>query len=284
MNSLFLIIPVLVIIGILVIVRPQPRRQLPYQQTYTFQNQTMSYDVKGDGPPAILLHGSMIADPWDDFEAKLAEAHTVYLPHLPGFGASDAIPSKRHHTDLFSESLCEFIAQNKLEKAPIISLSLGTVVSIKSAAKGCTQGKLILVGLPGKVEGQLTNIARKIPLWLQRFLVATKWGKEKILVPALYENTRNTQDKPTQKFLQLLNTTDPKSLVETDYKQEIENDLRQAWAKVPNEKVVIYGDSDAQKDSTKDLIDTYITIPNSKHNIFASQPEALLAILLSLLN
>ena len=55
-----------------------------------FQGQTVRYDVRGDGPAFVLVHGT----PWSSFNWQylvphLAEKWTVYFYDLLGYGQSE---------------------------------------------------------------------------------------------------------------------------------------------------------------------------------------------------
>ncbi|HEX6976924.1 MAG TPA: alpha/beta hydrolase [Patescibacteria group bacterium] len=252
---------------------PEKRQQLPYNQTFEFKSTKQSYRVIGNGPEVIMVHGSLLSNPWSHWEEKLAKNYKVYLIDLPGYGASDAIEGEIHNTDLFAQSLCEFIQQNNLQKSPIISFSLGTIVAIRASAKNCTQGKQILVGVPGKVTGTQVEIAEKVPLSIRRYLASTRFGKETFLIPIVYGNVGEESTRAKQKTLELLSQNDPKTSADIDVKKEIEEDLPKLLPKVKNETVFIYGGNDLLKTTTKNLISDFIEIPNSGHNIFAYQPE-----------
>ncbi len=144
------------------------RHQLKPEHTYLFNNAKMGFSVVGKGKPVILVHGSMISNPWCGFEKELAKSYKVYIPYLPGFGSSDAVDGKRHTTDLFADALCAFVNETELNHAPVVALSLGSVVAVKSAAEGCVKGELILVGMPGNVKSKKLKIASLIPVWLRR--------------------------------------------------------------------------------------------------------------------
>lgn len=258
------------------------RHKLPYQETYKFMGKTMSYKVLGKGQSVILLHDSMHTPPWNDFDEKLAKDFQVYVLDLPGFGASDAINGKIHNTDLFSKALCEFIKLKNLNGAPIISLSLGTVVSAKAAIKGCTTGVLIFVGAPSKVTGAKARILQMIPLSLKRMLIATYWAKDKLLIPTLYENIGNKLKPDNSKFIQDLETTDVRSIVDINYLKEINQEFPQVVKQLKNKIVYIYGENDAQKNQVNYLTKDFIEIKNSRHNIFVDQPEKLIETIKSL--
>lgn len=255
------------------------RKKLPYQQTYKFVGKTMSYKVFGKDQPVILLHGSMTAVPWNGFEEKLAQSFKVYVPDLPGFGASDAIDGQTHNTDLFSQALCEFIKQQNLADAPVISLSLGTVVSAKAAAKGCATGTLIFVGAPSQVSGLFSRLLQAIPLSLKHILVGSYWGKDKLLIPALDSNIGNTTKKDNSKFIQDLETSDVRAITDVNYFREINQEFPEIIQQLKNRVVFIYGSNDAQKNQVKHLTDSFIEIKDSGHNVFEGQPEELIKVI-----
>lgn len=243
----------------------------------TVKLQDIEFRVLGSGKPVILLHGSMIANPWQGFEKKLAKYYKVYLPIMPGFGNSNIVKGKIHNTNLFSNSLCQFIKRKNLSNIPIISLSFGGIISLKSAIRQCNKAKLILIGLPFKVSGWKSELAQITPLFLRRFLIKSNWIRTKLLIPSLKENTQGKKyvlDKNFIKsFLNALQTTNPKSLIDTNYKREVVNELPFLIKQVKNKTYYIYGENDIQKENAKLLNIPYITIPNATHNTFTSNPE-----------
>lgn len=260
------------------------RHQLPYQKTYNFMGKTMSYQVLGEGQSVILLHGSMTAVPWGGFEEKLAKEFKVLVPDLPSFGASDAIPGQLHNTDLFSQALCEFINQQNLGNAPIISLSLGTVVSAKAAVAGCAGGSLIFVGAPSQVSGLFSRLLQAVPLSIKHILVGTHWGKDKLLIPALDSNIGNKTKKDNSKFISELETSDILAITDVNYFKEINEEFPQIIKQLKNKVIFIYGSNDAQKNHVAYLTDKIIEIKDSGHNIFEGQPEELIKVIKRVIN
>ncbi len=62
-------------------------------EAYVFNGRTVRYDVRGDGPPVVLVHGT----PWSSFNMRhlikaLSEDFTVYYYDLLGYGQSDKAP------------------------------------------------------------------------------------------------------------------------------------------------------------------------------------------------
>lgn len=63
-----------------------------WQLTRTFASEQgdIRWDVLGDGPPVVLLHGTPFSSyVWRDVAAGLARRFTVYVWDLAGYGASD---------------------------------------------------------------------------------------------------------------------------------------------------------------------------------------------------
>lgn len=255
------------------------RKVLPYNHTYKFLDRTMSYSVLGEGKELILLHGAFTNYPWNGFEKELAKKYKVYLPALPGFGPSDSIEERLHNTDLFSDALCVFVKEKNLEQAPIIALSLGTIVSVKAAAKGCLKGELILVGMPGKISEKTAFLVQKLPLPLKRFLARSLLVQRFIILPALRENVGKTRDGSDYAFLKLLRYTSSRSLADVDYKKEVEIDLPKAFKKVNNKTHFIYGEKDKLRYTSAFLTKQYITIAEAGHNPFADNPGEMLVVL-----
>src|SRR3954468_20361823 len=67
--------------------RPSSRASRPHRAEAVVSGHRVAYQVAGSGPPVVLVHG--LAGSlrwWCRNVAALAEAHTVYLLNLPGFG------------------------------------------------------------------------------------------------------------------------------------------------------------------------------------------------------
>lgn len=257
------------------------RQQLPYQQTLRFRGATLSYRVTGKGKPVILLHGSMTSEPWNGFDILLAKYYRVYLPDLPGFGASDAVSGYRHNTDLFAESLGALIQKEKLNNVLIIGCSLGAIVALKTAVRHDTKGKLVLVGTPTLTLGWGFRILSLLPLWLKRMVVATEFGRRRLLLPVLRQNI-GTPVKAKKQFdegaYQLMLPTNNHAIADPDYDSDIRREIPKLLSKVTNQTVFIYGELDPQQNNLTKYGKQYQTLPKLGHNIFAENPKKSLAV------
>lgn len=109
----------------------------------------------GSGPPLVLIHGGHGS--WlhwvRNIEALLG-SHTLWLPDLPGFGDSDALPGEAHATDRFerlAKTVCACIEELFGSEAPILlaGFSFGGLVAANVAARCDNVEKLALLGPAG---------------------------------------------------------------------------------------------------------------------------------------
>ena len=260
------------------------RSRPSFDKIISFQGFKLNYRKIGTGQPVILLHGSVTSNPWLGFEEKLAQIYSVYLPELPGFGASEAITGRRHNISLFSEALATFISSNQLEMVPIIAFSLGTVVALQTAANRQTGGRLILVGMPGKLSGWKYRITQILPLGIKRKLANVHWVQKHIILPILSENLDPVNKSPDSKeALHALSSTDPRAIVDIDVKREIEESLPTLFGKIENPMDFIYGQNDKLQNTTTQFITLPTIIPNVSHNVFATNPDFTLNVIQKML-
>ncbi|MEL6168766.1 MAG: alpha/beta hydrolase [Pseudomonadota bacterium] len=71
-------------------------------QSFTQNDQTIAYEVVGDGPPVLLLHGfPQTRALWRQVAPRLASRNTLILPDLRGYGASSK-PAARDDLENYS--------------------------------------------------------------------------------------------------------------------------------------------------------------------------------------
>lgn len=255
------------------------RRPKPVTKPYRFLGRQMNYRVLGNGAPIVLVHGSMTSDPWGGFEERLARHNRVYLPDLPGFGGSEAIPGQRHDTALFSRALSAFLEEAHLTETPVMALSLGTIVAVKAAVSGHLRGDMILIGMPGRVMSNVLKWALRIPVPVRRIIAATRLGRQKILIPVLWDIIGVSGDSDTKEMMSLLESSDVRALVDQDPVREIEFALPDLLPQVRNRTTFIYGSEDPLIHSTQDLVSHPVIVKGAGHNVCTSAPDRLLTII-----
>jgi pimeloyl-ACP methyl ester carboxylesterase len=260
------------------------RTKLTAENEWEFLGTKQNYRVVGAGMPVILLHGSMIANPWGGFEMDLAKHFKVYLPDLPGFGASEAVEGRVHDTQLFAEAFGQFIKTVKLEQAPIIAFSLGAVVAVKTAALNAALGELVLVGLPIRLESKLLEQVCRMPLLARRVLAANELTRGGLVLSVLRDiiGVSEAQFLPT--YLRLLKTTDVRAMIDADWVSEVEKELPWYLHRVKNPMRYVYGERDKLKrGAEKWLAGKIHVVKGAGHDVFVGQPEETLKLLRQLL-
>jgi 3-oxoadipate enol-lactonase len=94
---------------------------------------TLAYDMRGDGPPMVLLHGlgERAAD-WDPVRAELGAGRTTYAVDVRGHGGSDW-PGEYSH-DLIEADVVGWIDALGLREVTLVGHSMGGSVAFRIAA------------------------------------------------------------------------------------------------------------------------------------------------------
>src|SRR5438093_12967344 len=94
----------------------------------------LRYEVGGDGPPLLLLHGLGGAlSNWVELAPLLARRHRVLVPDLPGHGRSEALPGAPE-LDAFAEAVVLLAEREGLLPAGIVGHSAGGLIALRLAA------------------------------------------------------------------------------------------------------------------------------------------------------
>jgi pimeloyl-ACP methyl ester carboxylesterase len=95
----------------------------------------ISFSVRGEGAPVILLHGFPFHQKiWDDFATRLSSVAKVYTPDLPGFGKSASL-GKSFSLDTVADVLLAWIESEGIPQAILVGHSLGGYVALAMARK-----------------------------------------------------------------------------------------------------------------------------------------------------
>ncbi len=110
----------------------------------------LRYEIGGDGPPVVLVHGLGGASTnWLHMAPALAARHRVLVPDLPGHGGSSPLPALPNLNPL-ADAVYALAAGEGLLPAPLVGHSLGAVVALRHALRypGDTSG-VVLAGAAG---------------------------------------------------------------------------------------------------------------------------------------
>lgn len=108
----------------------------------------LRYEVSGEGPSVILMHGwGCQASTLESIAKIVAERHTVYNLDFPGFGASPE-PSSVWGVEEYTTMLESFVKKLGIEKPILLGHSFGGRVGILYSSRNKVD-KLILVDAAG---------------------------------------------------------------------------------------------------------------------------------------
>lgn len=96
----------------------------------TVNGARLAYEISGEGPPVVLIHGfSLDRDSWDFQVEAFETAHKVIRYDLRGFGASSMPDGAYSHVEDLA-ALLQFLAE---APAHLVGLSLGANVALSCA-------------------------------------------------------------------------------------------------------------------------------------------------------
>ncbi len=101
----------------------------------TYQHSTVVYNLLGEGPAIVLLHGFLESSAiWNNFARELARDFTVLTIDLPGHGESGIIEDT-HSMNLMAEVLNFILEHENIETALLCGHSMGGYVAIEFASQ-----------------------------------------------------------------------------------------------------------------------------------------------------
>jgi pimeloyl-ACP methyl ester carboxylesterase len=118
----------------------------------------MYYEVHGEGPPLVLLHGGggAIPERWIPF---FAPRFGVVAPEQMGHGhTADAVDREFHYHDM-AEDTVELMRQLEIESAVIVGYSDGGIIGLDIAIHHPERvAKLVLTGVNTRVDGYTPEV------------------------------------------------------------------------------------------------------------------------------
>jgi pimeloyl-ACP methyl ester carboxylesterase len=102
-------------------------------RTLQWQGRAIAWDLFGDGPPVVFLHGTPWSSAlWRPIAQALSARFTVYLYDMPGYGASSMNP--HHPVDLGAqgELFTDLLIEWGLEKPHVVAHDFGGAVALRA--------------------------------------------------------------------------------------------------------------------------------------------------------
>ncbi|MBD3257301.1 alpha/beta fold hydrolase [candidate division GN15 bacterium] len=102
-------------------------------QEYNYKQGTVRYDIQGDGPPVVLVHGT----PWSSFNwrhvvAALASSFSVYYYDLIGYGQSEKRDGQDVSLAVQNQVLAELLDHWGLDEPMIVGHDFGGTTVLRT--------------------------------------------------------------------------------------------------------------------------------------------------------
>lgn len=98
--------------------------------TVSVKNGRLWYDVTGEGPPLVCLHGGwMDGDAWLPQVERFADQYRVIRTDLRGHGRTGPTDRRRYTIDLLTDDVEQLLDHLDVERPVLCGLSLGSLVT-----------------------------------------------------------------------------------------------------------------------------------------------------------
>lgn len=131
---------------------------------------TWHVQVRGAGPPLLLLHGTGASShSWRDVAALLEQQFQLIVPDLPGHGFTRGRPSGGLTLDGMAEALADLLVELKVEKPHVAAHSAGAAIACHMAVAGAVSGPVTafcpaLLPMGGSAAPLFGSLARMLLL------------------------------------------------------------------------------------------------------------------------
>lgn len=201
-------------------------------------NLMIKYEVTGDGPDILLLHGwGSNLKTFDGLAEELSQKYRVIRVDLPGFGESER-PRDDWHVEDYVKFVADFLNKLKVKNLfAVVGHSFGGRVVIRGIGTGLIKSnKVILLGAAGiKHSDTVKNTFYK---------VLAKIGKVVFKIPGLSIFAKTAR----KKLYRMIGNVD---YLQSDHMKNIflnviNEDLKEYAFKINNPSLLIWGESDAE--------------------------------------
>lgn len=119
----------------------------PLPESYSFRAQCVRFNVTGNGPPLVLVHGTPFSSyVWHRIAPHLAQTRTVYYYDLLGYGQSEQHDAQDVSLGVQNVLLAELLAHWRLTNPDVIAHDFGGATSLRAhLIDGCDYRSLTLI-------------------------------------------------------------------------------------------------------------------------------------------
>ena len=102
-------------------------------RTLRWRGRAVAWDVAGDGPPVVFLHGTPWSSAlWRPIAQALSARFTVYLWDMPGYGASSMDPHHAVDLGIQGELFAHLLDEWGLEQPHVVAHDFGGAVALRA--------------------------------------------------------------------------------------------------------------------------------------------------------
>lgn len=139
-------------------------------RTYEFADGDVAYEVLGDGPPVVLIHGTPSwSYLWRTVASDLAARHTVYVYDLLGYGTSE----KHEHQDVSiaaqTKVLAELLDLWGLEEPCVAGHDFGGTIALRLLLLEGRRFRRLALCDPVAIAPWITPFSRHVQAHLEAF-------------------------------------------------------------------------------------------------------------------
>jgi len=115
-------------------------------KVFSFEGQRVAYDVLGEGPPVVLVHGTPFSSyVWRSIARELAREHQVFLFDLLGYGQSEMRDGQDVSLGVQNRLLSALFNHWHLERPNVLCHDFGAATALRAhLLDGCDYAKMLM--------------------------------------------------------------------------------------------------------------------------------------------
>lgn len=160
-------------------VHPAFSQSEPVGDTVEVNGMQMYYEVSGEGPPLVILHGAYMNIPsMGEIIPMLAETHTVYALEFQGHGRTTDIDRPITYPNL-ADDVAAFMDAVDLETADVFGYSMGAAAGLQLAIRHPDRiDRLVAASVAYDAEGWQPAFQEFIPQMTPEFFIGSPMEDE----------------------------------------------------------------------------------------------------------
>jgi pimeloyl-ACP methyl ester carboxylesterase len=116
------------------------------RNAFNFEGQRVAYDVFGDGPPVVMVHGTPFSSyVWRNIARELAREYEVFVFDLLGYGQSEMRDGQDVSLGVQNRVLSALLSNWCLDRPNLICHDFGAATALRAhLINGCNYGKMLM--------------------------------------------------------------------------------------------------------------------------------------------